>query len=232
MEFSEFELHDGFHVVCVGDKNCPLYCSEPYRAHDTEKEAAEVWNRRTALASGSGDQLSGNPGILKSGDHAELADLLDLQAVLRADRLPECSFDDGKTWELDGVGVAETFSRAADALETLLAENAALRAERDEWRSTVRFNERCWSEERVVMIDRATEAERALSEHRITADLLVSTLKADKVEAERRLAEAVGLLSELEQHVRAASDGRGHARAGVKSADAARTFLSGEAERG
>lgn len=56
--------------------------------------------------------------------------------------------------------------------------------------------------------------------------------EARATEAERKLAEAVGLLTELEQHVRAASEGRGHARAGIKSADAARAFLSKEAERG
>lgn len=66
MKFSEFELHDGFHVVCVGKKNCPLYCSQPYRAHDTEKEAAEVWNRRTAIASGSGDHA----GLRRLADEA------------------------------------------------------------------------------------------------------------------------------------------------------------------
>jgi hypothetical protein len=36
-----------------------------------------------------------------------------------------------------------------------------------------------------------------LREHRITADLLASTLKADKEEAERNLAEAVGALEEI-----------------------------------
>jgi hypothetical protein len=49
MTFSEFELHNGHHVVCHGNKNCPLYCSQPYRAHDTEQEAAAIWNARPFL---------------------------------------------------------------------------------------------------------------------------------------------------------------------------------------
>lgn len=92
MEFSEFELHDGFHVVCVGDKNCPLYCSEPYRAQDTEKEAAEVWNRRTALASVSGDHAglrrladeAADFGVPAQVDPAVLNALLAENAALRA----------------------------------------------------------------------------------------------------------------------------------------------------
>lgn len=44
---------------------------------------------------------------------------LSLMEVLRADRLPECSFDDGRTWETDDVGVAETFASAADRIATL-----------------------------------------------------------------------------------------------------------------
>jgi len=123
----------------------------------------------TALASGS-------------GDHAELI------GVLRADRLPECSFDDGKTWELDGVGVAETFSRAADALEALLAENAALREQ-------VKF-------EKQVAYD---ENERWR-------------------EAERKLAEAVGLLRE--------SLAPGSFEGETEINTRIRTFLSKEAERG
>lgn len=47
MEFGEFELDAGFHVVCHGDKNCPLYCSQPYRVHDAEADAVRVWNTRT-----------------------------------------------------------------------------------------------------------------------------------------------------------------------------------------
>lgn len=113
----------------------------------------------TALASGSGDQLSKNIGELKSGsgDHSggvtDMIDHAELLGVLRADRLPECSFDEGRSWELDGVGVAETFSRAADALEALLAEIAALN---DYGRSVAK--------EALGYRDQATEAERKLAE--------------------------------------------------------------------
>ena len=65
-------------------------------------------------------------------DHAELkrADMKpeDVLAVLRADRLPECSFDSGRTWEVDGVIVAETFTRCADLIDALLSEIEGLKA--------------------------------------------------------------------------------------------------------
>lgn len=61
----------------------------------------------------------------------------DILAILRADRLPECSFDNGMTWVTDDVIVAETFSRTADVLEKLLSEIAALRGERDTAQSAV-----------------------------------------------------------------------------------------------
>jgi hypothetical protein len=46
MEWSEYELDSGWHVICHGKKSCPLFCSSPYRVHDTQEEAAEVWNTR------------------------------------------------------------------------------------------------------------------------------------------------------------------------------------------
>ena len=96
----------------------------------------------TALASGS-------------GDHAELARLAEEAGAPMSTKTIGMHLD-----------ATEKFQKAANpaTVLALLAENAALRAERDEWRNTVRFNERCWSEERGVMIDRATEAERKLAE--------------------------------------------------------------------
>ena len=44
----------------------------------------------------------------------------------------------------------------------LLSEIEGLKAERDSWRNTVAFNERCWSEERGTMIDRFSSTERIL----------------------------------------------------------------------
>ena len=37
----------------------------------------------------------------------------------RADKLPECSFDGGATWEIDGVAVAEMLEEAAREIERL-----------------------------------------------------------------------------------------------------------------
>ena len=69
------------------------------------------------------------PTTRETADHAELVAMKpdDILAILRADRLPECSFDNGMTWLTDDVIVAETFARAADALENLMSEIAALR---------------------------------------------------------------------------------------------------------
>lgn len=47
LQFSAFDIDEGWHVVCHGKKECPLYCSEPYRAFDTENQAIAAWNART-----------------------------------------------------------------------------------------------------------------------------------------------------------------------------------------
>ena len=49
-----------------------------------------------------------------------------IKGRLRADRLPECSFDDGRTWQTDDVVVAETFALAADLIEALTAQVAVM----------------------------------------------------------------------------------------------------------
>jgi len=49
-----------------------------------------------------------------------------IKGRLRADRLPECSFDDGKTWQTDDVIVAETFALSADLIEALTAQVAVM----------------------------------------------------------------------------------------------------------
>lgn len=46
MTFSTFDLCDGWHVACVGSKDCVLFGSEPYRPSDTLEEARKIWNTR------------------------------------------------------------------------------------------------------------------------------------------------------------------------------------------
>lgn len=99
----------------------------------------------------------------------------DILAILRADRLPECSFDNGMTWVTDDVIVAETFTRTADALENLLSEVAALRGALEEAEKYASSWSRCAGE--VVTIG--------------------ESWKERFVQAERQRDEAVGLLREL-----------------------------------
>lgn len=93
------------------------------------------------------------PTTRETADHAELAEAhyIDLFRTIRE----------------AGRSDSEKANAASKYLASiLLSEIAALRGERDEWRETVRFNERCWSEERGVMIDRFTQAERQRDELR------------------------------------------------------------------
>ena len=177
----------------------------------------------TALASGS-------------GDHAELARLAEAATPgpwhsaggYLTVRDPDGSFS-GTIYHLEEMGQrgpdlpfqAVPFARSADAafiaaanpatILVLLAENAALGSELVE-----------------------------LREHRVTADLLVSTIKADKAEVERKLAEAVGLNHLTDDQIFAAINAAvtiTRDRNGVDngavciSPEKFRTFLSKESER-
>lgn len=73
MQFSKFELHSGFHAVCHGKKDCPLYCSDPYRAHDTREEAATVWNLRTQAPDSWRPSNAEVANVLRSCDAMERA---------------------------------------------------------------------------------------------------------------------------------------------------------------
>jgi len=48
LQHSTFEIDAGWHVVCHGQKDCPLYCSEPYQVHGDEADAVTRWNTRAA----------------------------------------------------------------------------------------------------------------------------------------------------------------------------------------
>lgn len=60
----------------------------------------------------------------------------DLDKVIEALRgePPMCSFDDGRTWEFDAVGIAELHSEAAKQIAPLRQQLAELSAERDCWK--------------------------------------------------------------------------------------------------
>lgn len=102
--------------------------------HKQDFSLTEAADAILAALASSGDQLSGNPGQLKSGDHAELADRL-LNVSLR--------------WD-DADQEREEASRAITAL---IAEIAALN---DYGKSAAK--------EAIGYRDRATETERKLAE--------------------------------------------------------------------
>ena len=139
------------------------------RAADNRAKALTKADAIIEAIAPSGDQLSGNPGILKSDDHAELARLA----------------DDLRKFEHHSVGSLKIsmdevrrIIAVCDAHAALLTENAALRAE--------------------------------------------------NTEAERKLAEAVGLLRDWMGTWFVDADSRGE----NAIADDTRKFLSKEAERG
>lgn len=173
----------------------------------------------TALASGPGDQLSKNIGELKSGsgDHAELARLADM-----ADWIAEGDPGANGSVLLSASVAAE---HAAD-LKALLAENAALRND-------------------------LAKTERDFSELRDSYDRVSNKLCVERAhggretkratEAERKLAEAVGLKHLTDGQIFAAINAAvtiTRDRNGVDngavciSPEKFRTFLSKEAERG
>ena len=121
------------------------------RAADNRAKALTKADAIIEAIAPSGDQLSGNPGILKSDDHAELARL--------ADDLRKFEHHAVGSLKID-MGEARRIIAVCDAHIALLAENAALRGDLDVARTDldhleVHFRQR----------DReATEAERKLAE--------------------------------------------------------------------
>lgn len=175
----------------------------------------------TALASGPGDQLSKNIGELKSGsgDHAELARLADM-----ADWIAEGDPGANGSVLLSASVAAE---HAAD-LKALLAENAALRA-----------NEKAVLKECADWARKAGDAIGKLETSEAAG--IVQGWQERATEAERKLAEAVGLKHLTDGQIFAAINAAvtiTRDRNGVDngavciSPEKFRTFLSKEAERG
>lgn len=226
----------------AGGDACRVQCacgvSGPSSREDWQ--AAEKWNRRTALASGS-------------GDHAELAIAIGRLLPISIRETPDYAEVSFGECQAQAMTMEPDTWLALNQLPALLAENAALRSVVTD-QAALHLNMMRGgvpklapanighlyrgeeAKEVIAEVDRqnpgsntrATEAEAELREHRITADLLVSTLKADKEEAERKLAEAVGLLREWMGTWFVDADSRGESAI----ADDTRKFLSKEAERG
>ena len=147
----------------------------------------------TAALASSGDQLSGNPGQLKSGDHSELA------KILRASKRDRHGIYGRVLVNPDGPA-------AADALESLLADIAALREENGGLAEAASRSE--------ARLLRATEAERKLAE-----------AEEENGDMKDRLSFASQLLRDY-----VVLTGEGHDVSVLNSET--RTFLSKEAERG
>lgn len=171
--------------------------------------------------------------LASSGDHAELARRFHDTYERLAPSFGYETRPDTKTFDPESPNGRLMTAVCGEVQSALIAENAALRAEQDD---AVQVIEAEREDRELVegrLTARATEAERKLSdmrEHRIAADLLVSTLRADLTEAERKLAEAVG-------HVKRLSDWIEHEVGAelpyAEGEEDARTFLSSkEAERG
>jgi len=162
-EAEMFSMSDRIGVRCAD-----VMCAGSHRLPSAGEDSVALWNRRTALASGS-------------GDHAELIE-----------RVREVAGDclDAKD---GGIILGGTVAREHGAdLEALLAEIAALRAKRD------------------GMVEEVSRSQARL--HAAT-------------EAERKLAEAVGLLTRW-LNARGETSGPGTVETLTS------TFLSKEAERG
>lgn len=74
--FGIYELDAGNHVVCEGRKDCPMFCSTPYRVHDTRAEAIAAWNTRAAapVAPADGGSLREQARSVPGGDAAGSGD--------------------------------------------------------------------------------------------------------------------------------------------------------------
>lgn len=145
----------------VGCDDC---CAEgePLSPHQySAEEQVAVWNRRTALASGSGDHSGGVTDMIGSGDHAELA-----RGKACGDRMIATA-DALMPW-LKNYPPSTRRERAIEAANAaiaascgpLLAEIAALGSKLDD------VSEQCgrWIAAHDEQSERAAEAERKLAE--------------------------------------------------------------------
>ncbi|SPU44282.1 Lar family restriction alleviation protein [Brevundimonas diminuta] len=222
---AEHPMYEG--RMFVGCKDCCAEAEPLASDQYTKAEQAEAWNRRTALASGS-------------GDHAELARLKAAMSKSNDEICQSLGKALGYPWFKDdqrnfpgateengvcvGEHVAESIAdEAASRISALLAENAALRSN-------------------------LTKTERDYTELRDSYDAIVNKLGIERAhgsretkratEAERNLAEAVGLLEEILPPVLCGEswdlpdDDVSHQRMSFGWVKKARTFLSKEAERG
>ena len=201
------------------------------RAADNRAKALTKADAIIEAIAPSGDQLSGNPGILKSDDHAELARL--------ADDLRKFEHHAVGSLKID-MGEARRIIAVCDAHIALLAENAALRAacskSNDEISQTLgKALGYPWFKDDQINFPGAT-AENGVCVGDHVAESLADEAARRLTEAERKLVEADKCARSIvameippgddpEQRMKLLSM---LARAQVL----ARTFLSKEAERG